>query len=212
MNMRKATRTALLGPLMVAGGVFALTMGSTNAFAASSSSTHVSATAKTPESSSRPHKHEYVDCDPGHVAKNKGDCRVVFSDPKTKGEPNSVGQTVCFTVSPNGAGSVTTGSGSCTTVGSNHSAVGTFTASGTFCGRAVITATEGKEKTSHHTTVTVGCDKHDATTAAAFLPAGSPQPPATDGWLFGALGVGVALMTGYAVRSRRWRLAAGQSA
>ncbi len=212
VNMRRATRTALLGPLMVVGGVFALTMGSTSALAASSASTHTSATANTPQSSSRPHKHEHVDCDPGRVNKNKGDCRVVFSDPKTKGEPNPVGQKVCFTVSPSGAGSVTTGSGNCTTVGSNHKAVGTFTASGSFCGKAVITATEGKEKQSHHTTVTVVCKDNEATTTAAFLPAGGPLPPASGGWLLGALGVGVALMTGYAVRTRRWRLAAGQSA
>jgi hypothetical protein len=216
VNMRRATRTALFGPLVVVGGVFALTMGSTTAFAASSASSQASTAANLPQSSSRPHKHEHVDCDPGHVSKNHGQCKVVFSDPKTKGEPNSVGQKVCFSVSPANAGSVGTGTGNCTTVGNNHKALGTFTASGNVCGRVVITATEGKEKQSHHTTVTIPCDKHDSTTTAALLPTGSPQPPATGGWLLGALGVGVALVTGYAIRTRRWfdpwRLAAGQSA
>ena len=252
MNMRRATRTALLGPLVVAGGVFALTVGSTNAFAASSTSvsasTHASTTATLPQndghncdpghiatadehccdpghiatadehcpgSSSRPHKHEHVDCDPGHVTKN-GDCQVVFSDPKTKGEPSPVGQQVCFTVTPVGAGSVETGHNHCATVGVNHKAVGTFNAGHNFCGEAVITATEGKEKQSHHTTVIVCKNhEHDATTTAAIIPAGSPLPPA-GGWLLGALGVGVALVTGYALRTRRWfvpgRLTAGQSA
>jgi hypothetical protein len=216
VNMRRATRTALLGPLVVATAIFAVSTGSTTVFAASSASTNSSATANAPQSSSKPHKHEHVDCDPGRVAKNHGQCNVVFSDPKTKGEPNSVGQKVCFSVSPANAGSVGTGTGHCTTVGNNHKALGTFTASGNVCGRVVITATEGKEKQSHHTTVTIACDKHDATTTAAFLPAGGPLPPANGGWLLGALGVGVALVTGYAVRTRRWfapwRLAAGQSA
>jgi hypothetical protein len=219
VNMRRATRTALLGPLVVAGGIFALTVGSINAFAASSTAvsttTHASATANQPQSSSRPHKHEHVDCDPGHVSKN-GDCQVVFSDPKTTGEPSPVGQSVCFSVSPANAGSVETGADHCATVGNNHKAVGTFVASGSFCGKAVITATEGKEKQSHHTTVTIVCKNESATTTAAMIPAGSPAPPAGGGWLLGVLGVGVALVTGYALRTRRWfapgRLAADQSA
>ncbi len=109
-----------------------------------------------------------------------------------------------------------TGHDHCATVGEDHKAVGTFEASATFCGKAVITAIEGKETQSHHTTVIVCKDhEHDATTTAAMIPAGSPLPPASGGWLL-ALGVGAALVSGYALRTRRWfaprRLAAGQSA
>ena len=213
--MMRVTRTALLAPVLVAGGFLTLTLGSVNVFAASSASTsHVTAVAAVPQTSSRPHKHERVDCDPGHVAANHGQCGVVFVDPKTKGEPNSVGQKVCFTVSPKTAGEVGTGADHCAIVGNNHKALGTFTASGSFCGRATITATEGKEKVSHHTVITIVCKK-TATTTAAIVPAGSSLPPA-GGWLLGVMGVLAAIVTGYAVRTRRWfspgRLAANQSA
>jgi hypothetical protein len=213
VNIRRAARTALLGPLVVAGGVFVLMLGTANVFAAPS--TGPAATANTPQSSSKPHKHERVECSPAKVAENHGQCAVTFVDPATKGE-HPVGQKVCFTVDPSNAGNVGTGAGSCAHVGSNDKAFGTFTASGKYCGKPVITATEGKEKTSHHTTITIVCKKTDATTTAAILPAGSPTPPAGGGWLLGLMGVGVALVTGYSLRTGRWfaprRLAAGQPA
>ena len=216
MNMRRAARTALMAPLMVAGGVLFLTVGTANVFAASSTS--ASTAVNLPQSSSKPHKHEHVDCSPGRVSEKHGQCSVVFTDPKTKGEPNPQGQKVCFSVSPAKAGKVGTGDGSCALVGKNNKAFGTFTASGNYCGKAVITATEGKEKSSHHTTITIVCKDKDqeATTTAAIIPAGSPPPPASGGWLLGAAGVGAALVTAYAVRTRRWlaprRFAAAQSA
>jgi hypothetical protein len=222
VNMRRAARTALTAPLLVAGGVLFLTLGTANVFAASSTGASASATAHSstaanvPQSSSKPHKHERVECTPGRVAEKHGQCAVVFTDPKTKSEPSPVGQRVCFSVSPADAGSVGTGAGDCAHVGTNHKALGTFTASGNYCGKAVITATEGKEKQSHHTTITIVCTKKDATTTAAIIPAGSPLPPASGGWLLGAIGVAAAVVTGYALRTRRWfaprRLAAGQSA
>ena len=218
MNMRRAARTALTAPLLVVGGVLFLTLGSANVFAASSTNAaaNSSAAANVPQSSSRPHKHERVECTPGRVAEKHGQCAVVFTDPKTKGEPSPVGQTVCFSVSPAEAGNVGTGAGHCALVGTNHKALGTFTASGAYCGTAVITAVEGKEKQSHHTTITIVCTKKDATTTAAIIPAGAPLPPASGGWLLGAMGAGAAVVTGYALRTRRWfaprRLAAAQSA
>ena len=217
--MIRAVRTALLAPLMVAGGVLVTTLGSSNVFAASSTttSTHLTASAAIPQTSSRPHKHERVQCSPGHVAEKHGQCAVTFFDPKTKGEPSPIGRKVCFSVSPSDAGHVGTGADACAYVGKNYKALGTFTASGNYCGKAVITAVEGKEKLSHHTTITIVCGKTtDATTTAAVLPAGSPLPPAGGAWLLGVMGVGAALITGYALRPRRWlsrgRLAASQSA
>ena len=157
-----------------------------------------------------------MDCSPGHVAQNKGQCRVTFVDPKTKGEPNPVGQKVCFSVSPSKAGEVGTGAGHCAIIGNNDKAFGTFTASGKYCGKAVITATEAKENgratTPRSRSSASKTRNHDGRHAAGR----QPSPPATGGWLLGAMGVGVALVTGYAMRTRRWfaprRLAAGQSA
>ncbi len=76
----------------------------------------------------------------------------------------------------------------------------------------MITATEPNEanEQTHHTTITIRCAT--ATTTAAFLPAGGGSPV---GWILGALGVGLALVAGIAVRTRRWfaprRHAASQS-
>jgi hypothetical protein len=144
-----------------------------------------------------------VDCSPGHVAQDEGQCRVTFVDQVTKGEKNPAGQHVCFTVSPAKAGAVGTGAGHCAVIGKNDKAFGTFTASGKYCGPAVITATETGENSgqAHHTTIQITCAK-TATATAALLPAGSPFPPA--GWLLGVMGVGMALVTGYAIRTRRW--------
>jgi hypothetical protein len=216
--MIRVARTALLAPVMVVGGFLTLTLGSTSVFAAGSTATsgHAATAVATPQTSSRPHKHERVDCSPGHVAQDGGQCRVTFVDKATKFEKNPVGQHVCFTVSPAKAGAVGTGAGHCAVIGSNDKAFGTFTASGKYCGPAVITATETGENSgqAHHTTVQITCAK-TATATAALLPAGSPVPPA-GGWLLGLLGVGIALVTGYAIRTRRWfsprRLAANQSA
>jgi len=117
-------------------------------------------------------------------------------------------------VSPAKAGSVGTGAGHCAIIGKNDKAFGTFTASGNYCGAATITATEKGEKQAHHTVIHITCAK-TATTTAAMIPAGSPLPPA-GGSLLGVMGVLGAIVTGYAVRTRRWfslgRLAANQSA
>ncbi len=126
-----------------------------------------------------------------------------------------MGQKVCFSVSPSKAGEVATGANHCAIVGSDHKALGTFRASGKYCGKAVITATEANEKESHHTTITIVC-KPSATTTAAMVPAGSPQHPATGGLVLGAMGVGAALVTTFALLNRRRyaprRLKAGQPA
>jgi hypothetical protein len=209
--MMRVARTALLAPVLVAGGLLTLTLTSVNVFAASSATTaHVAA----PQSSSRPHEHERVDCSPGHVSANHGQCRVTFVDKKSKTEPHPSGGTVCFTVTPHKAGSVGTGAGNCAVIGANDKAFGTFTASGKVCGKVEIVATEPeKGEQSHHTTVTITCKT--ATTTAALVPAGSPFPPAGTG-LLGVMGVGFALVTGYAIRTRRWvfprRLATNPSA
>ena len=201
-------------PLVVAGGLLTLTMGSVNVLAAGSSA---AMTAPVPQSSSKPHKHERVECSPGFIAESHGQCVATFFDPKTKGEPHPQGQQVCFSVSPAKAGSISTGSGKCARIGSNDKAYAVFKDSGDYCGKAIISAIEPAEHDdTHHTTVTIVCSKTDtqATTTAAMLPPGSPFPPA-GGWLLGAMGVGAALLTGYAVRTRRWfsprRLAAGHS-
>jgi hypothetical protein len=207
--MIRMARTALLAPLMVAGGLLTLTLGSTTVFAAASNH---------PQSSSRAHDHDRLDCDPGRVSVHHGKCSVVFTDKETKKEEHPKGQTVCFSVKPADAGSVTTASGTnCTKVGKHDKAFGTFTASGGFCGHAKIWATEpGEGGQTRHTSIRVTCKDKDATTTAALIPAGNPLPPSGGGWLLGVMGVSVALATGYAVRTRRWfalgRLAANQSA
>lgn len=209
VNFRRAACTALLAPIALAGGILISAVGSTNVLAASGSSV----TSKTPETSSRPHENERVQCSPAKVAQRHGQCAVVFLD-KTKNE-NPVGQQVCFSVSPIGAGTIETGTGNCAFINKNDKALGTFATTGTYCGKAVVTAVETGEASEqkHHTTITIVCTPV-ATTTAAILPAGSPLPPA--GWLLGAMGVGLALVTGYAVRTRRWfaprRHAASQSA
>jgi hypothetical protein len=208
MNLGKGVRTALIAPVMIASGLLVLTLGSTDVLAASSTSA-----AATPQTSSKPHKHESVTCVPGKVSENKGQCQVVFYDPWTKDLPNPIGQKVCFLVLPNKAGHVGTGAGTCAHVGNNHRAYATFTASGNYCGLAKIRATEPGHTDSHHTTITITCKK-DATTTAALLPAGSPQPP-VGGLLVGGLGLAGAIFTGFALNRRTlapWRLAAGKSA
>jgi hypothetical protein len=202
--MIRVARTALLAPLMVAGGLLTLTLGSTPVFAASA----------TPQSSSRAHDHDRLDCDPGRVSEH-GHCKVVFTDKKSKGEEDRKGQTVCFSVKPADAGSVTGDSGNCSTTNKKGKAFGTFTASGEICGKVKIWATEpGENGQTRHTTVRITCKDKDATTTAALIPAGSPLPPSGGGWLLSVMGVSVALATGYAVRTRRWfaprRLAANQ--
>jgi hypothetical protein len=200
--------------LVVVGGFLTLTMGSVNVLAAGSSA---AMTAPVPQSSSKPHKHERVECSPGFIAEHHGQCVATFFDPKTKGEPHPQGQQVCFSVSPMTAGTISTGNGKCARIGSNDKAYAVFKDSGSYCGKAIISAIEPAEhEQAHHTTVTIVCHKTtDATTTAAVVPAGSPFPPA-GGWLLGAMGVGAALVIGYAVRTRRWfsprRLAADQSA
>ena len=217
--MMRVARTALLAPIIAAGGFLTLTVGSLNVFAASSATpTHVTAAAAIPQTSSKPHKHEHVDCSPEHVAQEHGTCTVVFFDKQTKGEPNPTGQKVCFSVTPKNAGEVGSGHTHCAYIGAHNRATDTFTASGKVCGRVTITATEkGENETqAHHTVIRIVCiDKH-ATTTAAMLPAGSPLPPSGGSWLLGAMGVSAALGSGFAMRNRRWfspgRLAANQSA
>ena len=213
MNMRRVARTALAAPLLISGGIFVLTLGSANVFAASSSgsASHASAPSSIPQTSSRKHDHDTVECSPGSVPKTHGQCAVTFAD---KGADNSVGQKVCFTVSPFRAGSVGTGAGNCAFVKSNEEALGTFTTSGSYCGTARIVATEpGEANQTRHTTITIVCPP-SATTTAAIVPGGSPSSPA--GWILGALGAGLAIVAGFAVRTRRWfaprRHAASQSA
>lgn len=215
--MMRVARTALLAPIIAAGGFLTLTVGSVNVFAASSATTaHVTAAVAIPQTSSKRHSHERVDCKPGHVSENHGTCTVTFYDKTTKGEPSPNGQRVCFTVSPSNAGEVRTGHNHCAFVVVPNGASGTFTASGKYCGRATITATEKNETTTptHGTVIRIICQQ--ATTTAAMIPAGSQLPPSGGGGLLGALGVGAALVTGYALRNRRWfslgRLAANQSA
>ncbi|MGA8415374.1 MAG: hypothetical protein WB808_02010 [Candidatus Dormiibacterota bacterium] len=196
MDFRRAACTALLAPLALAGGIFVSTLGSTSVLAASRSSV----AAKTPASSSTHHEHESVECTPGKVAEKHGQCAVVFVD-KSNAE-NSVGQKVCFSVS-NDAGSVQTGTGNCAYINKNDKALGTFTTSGSYCGRATITAVEPNEgdEQAHHTTITIVCPTK-ATTTSVTVPAAPPSSPM--GWLLGAMGVGIALLTGYAVWTRRW--------
>ena len=220
MNLRRAARAALVGPVMITGGMLVLTLGSANVLAASSTSgsansaTHSHAAANKPISSSKPHEHENVVCKPGKVAEKNGQCQVVFTEVKSKDEPNVGGQQVCFSVSPMNAGKVQTGNGNCAVTSSAGKAFGTFMTSGTYCGKAVITATETAEnEQTHHTTVTITCKK-DATTTA-FAIAGVPLggSPA-GGWILGLLGAGVAIATAIALRIRfaPRRLAARQSA
>ena len=68
--MMRVARTALLAPVLVAGGFLTLTLGSVNVFAASSASaTHVAAT---PQTSSRPHEHERVNAALGTFPQTMG--------------------------------------------------------------------------------------------------------------------------------------------
>lgn len=219
MNLRRVARAALVGPVTIIGGMLVLTLGSANVFAATSTgtsasaATHAPATANAPISSSKPHEHENVECTPGKVAEKNGQCQVVFTDVKTKGEPNPRGQRVCFSVSPSKAGKVQTGGGKCAVTNSAGKAFGTFMTSGTYCGKAVITATEPAENgQTHHTTVTIACK---SATTTAFTIAGVPVggSPA-GGWVLGLLGAGAALATAVALRIRfaPRRLTARQSA
>jgi hypothetical protein len=215
VNMRRAARHALAAPLIITGGILVLTLGNATVFAASG-------VAKTPTTSSVPHEHEHVSCSPGTVTEEQGQCRVTFLDKPTTNE-SPIGQQVCFTVNHN-AGAVGTGGNggtpsNCAFVkhtSSGDKVLGTFLANDSYCGQAVITATEVAVEggQTHHTTITITCAP-SASTTSALLPAGSPQPPIA-GWLLGAMGVGVALLAGFALRARRWfaprRRSAGQSA
>jgi hypothetical protein len=211
VDLHRAARHALTAPLIVAGGILLLTLSSANVFAASAS-------AKTPVTSSGPHEHEHVSCSPGTVTEEHGQCRVTFLDKPTSTE-SPLNQQVCFTVNHN-AGSIGTGGtpSNCALVkhtSSGDKALGTFTANDSYCGQAIITATEAVESgQTRHTTITITCAPNVSTTSA-IVPAGSPQPPIA-GWLLGAMGVGVALVGGFVLRARRWfaprRRSAGQSA
>ena len=218
MNLRRAARAALVGPVMVTGGLLVLTLGSANVLAASSTSgssnsaTHSRATQTKPISSSKRHEHENVECHPGKVAMKNGQCQVTFTEVKSKDEPNVGGQQVCFTV-PSKDGNVQTGNGNCAVTNSAGKAFGTFMTSGTYCGKAVITATETAEnEQAHHTTVTITCK--DASTTA-FTTTGVPSRGSPfGGWVLGLLGVGAALAAAIALRIRfaPRRLAVRQSA
>ncbi|HXC76388.1 MAG TPA: hypothetical protein VNU19_04995 [Candidatus Acidoferrum sp.] len=211
MDMRRIGRTVLAVPLLLGGGILVLTSGTPNVFAAS----------PTPQTSSKPHEHEFVVCSPNPVLAGST-CTITFTDSVTKNEPFHP-KKVCFSVSPSAAGTVSASSGKCTheaKSGSNGIATGMFTSSANFCGNpkdnsAVITATEPSEDNQkHHTTVIISCSTIGAANASALIPAGHSSPPAI-GWLLGAIGLGAALVAVYALRIRRWfaprRLAASQS-
>lgn len=205
--MRRAARSALVAPLIVVSGVLFTAFGSVTVLAAGPSAAATTkapaAVVATPETSSKPHKHAYVECHPAKVSENHGQCAVKFVDEPTKSMPSPVGETVCFGVSPRKAGAVGTGNGNCAKVSKKYTALGTFTASGNYCGIAVIVASIGpRGQWSRHTDVTITCKKKAATETAAYLPAGSPFPPA-GGWLIAAMGVAVALLTASALRLRR---------
>jgi hypothetical protein len=209
-------RTALAAPLLIGGGMLVLTFGTANVFAASSA-THANAPANTPQTSSKPHEHENVVCINASITAG-GTCMVVFTDIKTKDEKNPSGQKVCFSVSPTTAGTATPFTPPCskvTLVGGMYEALSTFSSNPNSCVNATIYATEPKEHNQrHHATETITCGPPGTATNASFaVPAGRPLPPA-GGWLFGAMGAGVALVTSYALRRRfaPRRLAAGQSA
>jgi hypothetical protein len=211
VRMRTAAHTALAVPLMIGGGILVLAFGTSNVFAASSA-THASV--KTPVTSSGPHEHENVVCSPATISAGQP-CTVTFTDKKKSDEKHPAGQNVCFSVSPTTAGATATPfTPSCapvTLVGSTYQASSTFSSNANFCGSAIIYATETKEKQRYHTTETIVCGT--STTNTSFtIPAGSPSPPA-GGWLLGAMGVGAALVTGFALRRRfvPRRLAASQS-
>lgn len=211
MNMRTAARTALAVPLVIGGGIVVLTLGTGNVFAASSA-THASATVKTPVTSSGPHEHENVVCTLASITAG-GSCTVTFTDIKNSDEKHPSGQKVCFSVSPTTAGTVTPKCSHVTLVGTMYQASATFNSNPNSCVNAIIYATEKPEDNQrHHTTETITCDGAAATNTSFTIPAGSPSPPA-GGWLLGAMGVGAALVTSYALRRRfaPRRLAASQS-
>ena len=208
MDMRRIGRRVLAVPLLLGGGILVLTIGTANVFAS------------TPQSSSKPHEHEFVVCSPNPVQAGAS-CTITFTDSITRNEPFHP-KKVCFSVNPTAAGTVSTGTGTCThetKVGSNGIATGTFTSSANFCGNpndnsAVITATEPSEDNQkHHTTVIISCFSTTTATTGAAIPAGHASPPAI-GWLLGVIGLGAALVAVYALRIRRWfaprRLAARQ--
>jgi hypothetical protein len=202
VNMRRVARTALAAPLLIGGGMLALTVGTATVFAASSA---------TPQSSSKPHEHEFVTCSPDPIDAGQP-CTITFTDPITKAEPFTKHHKVCFSVKPSpSAGTVSTTTGTCTLetkVGTNGIATGTYSSSPNFCGpgpqTATIYATEPSEHNQkHHTTVTVLCETGTAPTSAFIASAGSSSPPSAL-WLLGALGLGAALVAVYAMRIRRW--------
>ena len=207
MDMRRVARTALAVPLLIGGGMLALTVGTATVFAASSA---------TPQTSSKPHEHEFVTCSPNPIDAGQP-CTITFTDAISKDEPFTPHK-VCFSVSPKTAGTVS----ACThetNGGANGIALGTFSSSANFCGPSPQTATiyaiEPSEKNQkHHTTVTVLCSQTGSAPASAFIPpAGSSSPPSA-AWLLAAVGLGAALVAVYAMRIRRWlaprRLAARQ--
>jgi hypothetical protein len=200
---------------MIGGGIVVLAFGTGTVFAGSSA-THASATVKTPVTSSKPHEHENVVCSPASISAGES-CTVTFTDIKNSDEKHPAGQKVCFSVSPTKPTLAGTVSPSCSLVmlvGTMYQASATFSSNPNFCGSAIIYATEKSESNQrHHTTETITCGTGTVTNTSFTVPAGSPSPPA-GGWLLGAMGMGAALVTSYALRRRfaARRLAASQSA
>ncbi len=110
-----------------------------------------------PRNSSFKHDHDKLECKgSSKIKQSNGKCDVEFSE---KDESEPTGQQVCFSVSPSNAGTVTSDvGGSCTTVKSDKDADGTFHTSGTYCGKATITATEPAESNQQtQTTIKIVC-------------------------------------------------------
>jgi hypothetical protein len=197
--MRRVARAALAAPLLIGGGMLALTVGTATVFAASA----------TPQSSSKPHEHEFVVCNPSPIDAGQP-CTITFTDPITKAEKFTPHK-VCFSVSPSPqAGTVSTTTGTCThetKVGTNGIATGTYLSSANFCGPGPQTATiyaiePSEHNQKHHTMVTVVCDS--GAPASAFIAAAGSSSPPSAVWLLGAVGLGAALVAVYVMRVRRW--------
>ena len=192
MNMRRVARTALAAPLLIGGGMLALTIGTATVFAASSA---------TPQSSSKPHEHEFVTCSPNPIDAGQS-CTIMFTDAITKAEPFTPHK-VCFSVSPSPSAGTVSACTHETKAVPNGVAMGTYYSSANFCGTATVYAIEPTEKNQkHHTTVTVLC-AGTAPTSAFIATVGSSSPPSAV-WLLGAVGLGAALVALYTMRIRRW--------
>ena len=203
MNARRIIAAALTLPVTLAGGATVLVLSGTTAAAS---------TASTPITSSTKHPHESVTCTPGTISR-KGHCQIRFSD-KDPNEKPKAGQTVCFTVNPTSAGTITTASGgNCTTTNSAGGAFGTFTADST-CGKATITANEPNERKDkgHSTVVTIKCPAPTAPKSSAAPIAVPNGPTGGSGFEMGAVGLLMAATSAFGLRTRRfvlpWRLPA----